>query len=189
MYAQSEALIPQLISKTERQTLANFISIVAGIALISLLAQVIIPLPWTPVPITGQTFGVTLVALSWGRKRALAVILSYLALGGLGLPIFAAAKSGLLMGPTLGYLVGMIFSSMVVGYLADKGFTRSFGRSLVAAFSGSLLVFTFGVIGLSFFLPAEMLLTAGVLPFIPGDIIKNTLAAYLSAKVKTQKYF
>ncbi len=189
MYISSEALIPQIISKAERKTLSDFISIIAGVAVLSLLAQIIIPLPWTPVPITGQTFGVTLVALSWGRKRALAVLLLYMALGGFGLPVFAAGKSGLLLGPTLGYLAGMVCSSYVVGYLADKGFTRTFKKSLIAAFCGSALVFLFGLIGLSFFVPFEALMAAGLLPFIPGDIIKNTLAAYLSAKVRTQKYF
>lgn len=187
MYAHSKAFIPQLISKTEDQRLADLISVVTGVILLSLLAQISIPLPWTPVPITGQTFGVTLVALSWGKNRSVAVLLSYLALGGLGLPLFAAGKSGLLIGPTLGYLVGMVISSLWVGFLADRGFTRSFYRSLITAFSGSLLVFTFGVIGLSFFIPKALLLSMGVLPFIPGDIIKNTLAAYLSTKVRDSR--
>src|SRR4051812_12271756 len=104
----SEALIPIRLSQSQNKVLSELAALFGGVLLLSLLAQVAIPLPWTPVPITGQTFGVALVALSWGRKRALSAFLAYLAVGAFGLPVFAAGKSGLMMGPTFGYLVGMM---------------------------------------------------------------------------------
>lgn len=183
----SEALVPQILDGINQKFVGEVLSFLFGILLLSALAQVAIPLSWTPVPITGQTLGVTLVALSWGRKRATAVIGSYIFLGSIGLPIFALGKSGLVFGPTMGYIVGMALSSFIVGSLADRGFTHSLKKSLVAAFIGSFVVFSCGLIGLSFFIPKGLLLTSGLWPFIPGDIIKNTIAATLSWKAKSSQ--
>lgn len=181
---KSQALVPIALSHTGNKILSEALSLICGVVLLSLLAQITIPLPWTPVPITGQTFGVALVALSWGRKRALSIFIAYLAVGAIGLPVFALGKSGLAIGPTFGYLVGMMIASFVVGTLADLGFTKSFWRSLLAAYLGSLCIFTCGLIGLSLFVPSEALLMAGLIPFLPGDIIKNSLAAFLSWKLR-----
>lgn len=170
-----------LIAKTENKALANLLSIVAGVALIALLAQIAIPLPWTPVPITGQTFGVTLVALTWGWKRSSVVMATYLILGSLGLPFFASVGA---LGASSGYLVGMLLSACAVGYMAETGWTNSFPKALAAAYAGSFLVLGTGVLVLSYFLPSETLLAAGVLPFLAGDLIKNCLAASIATKVK-----
>jgi len=177
------AAIPALISKTENKNLANGLSILAGVALIALLAQVAIPLPWTPVPITGQTLGVSLVALSWGWKRASIVTGLYLIMGSVGLPFFAAVGS---LGATSGYLVGMLLSSIALGYLADLGWTNTFKKAFAAAYLGSFIVLGTGVFVLSYFLPAEALLSAGLIPFLPGDLIKNIIAASLSKKIKSK---
>ena len=181
----SEALVPQLVSKADNRTLANIFSVIAGVVLISVLAQVAIPLPWTPVPITGQTFAVAFVALLWGAKRAGSIMGLYILLGSMGAPVFAKAASGVILGPTIGYLVGMWLAAFVVGTLADRGFTTSFGKALVAAYMGSALIFSCGVIGLSFFMPSETLLMAGVVPFLLGDLIKNVLAAGLATKLSS----
>jgi biotin transport system substrate-specific component len=102
----SQALIPQLISRQENKILANILSVFAGLVLMTALAQISIPLPWTPVPITGQTFGVTFLSLIWGRNRGLAVMLTYLTLGITGAPLFALGQAGFSWGPTSGYLIG-----------------------------------------------------------------------------------
>lgn len=150
----------------------------------SLLAQISISLPWTPVPITGQTLGAALISLSWGRKRSTGIIFSYLALGASGLPVFAHGSSGFSFGPTSGYLFGMLIASFVVGTLADHGYTKTFGKSLFAAFAGSLCTFFFGLLVLSFFVPKDQLLLTGLFPFIPGDVIKNIIAASVSRTVR-----
>jgi biotin transport system substrate-specific component len=123
---QSQAFLPRLLSAKQSQVIYNLLSIGFGVALISVLAQASITLPFTPVPITGQTFGVALIALLWGSKRAFITTVSYLLLGAAGLPIFAMGKAGLAFGPTLGYLIGMMFASAWMGFLADRGWTKSF---------------------------------------------------------------
>jgi biotin transport system substrate-specific component len=179
-----QATLPLLISGNKYKSLANMGAIFAGVMLLSLLAQVSIPLPWTPVPVTGQTMGVALIALSWGWKRSGVVVLSYLLLGSLGAPVFAAGGSGFLFGATFGYLMGMLVAAIVMGYLADRGFTNSFLKTLLVAYLGSAITFSFGVLGLSFFLPTEALFVAGVQPFLPGDTIKNCLAAYITFQAR-----
>lgn len=182
----SQALVPQLMASSTRARgfAAEAISLVTGVLLISLLAQIAIPLPWTPVPITGQTLGVGLVALSWGARRGVAIMLIYLLIGSLGAPIFTMGKSGFLLGPTMGYLLGMVVASLATGYLADRGYTRGFWTSLLAAYAGSVCTLGLGVAVLSFYVPSEQLLMAGLLPFIPGDLIKNTLAALTSWRLR-----
>ena len=176
------AALPILISKTENKTLANVISIFAGALLIAALAQIAIPLPWTAVPITGQTFGVSLMALTWGWKRSSLVMGVYLIGGSLGLPFFASIGA---LGATSGYLIGMLASSVVLGFLADSGWTNSFLKAFLATYLGSAIVLGTGLFVLSFFVPSEALLTAGLWPFLPGDLFKNFLAANLATKIKT----
>ena len=167
--------------------LKNVLCVLGGVVLLSALAQVSLHLPFTPVPITGQTFGVALIALLWGSRRGVATLASYLGLGALGAPIFASGMSGIVVGPTLGYLVGMLISSFVVGALADRGWAKTFVRAWSACAIGSLIVYTSGVLGLALFVPGHPgfygLLILGVLPFIPGDLIKTTLAASIAVQV------
>ncbi len=180
---QEQALIPQFITQRGNQTLDNILSVVSGVFVLSLLAQIAIPLPWTPVPITGQTFGVALTALMWGRKRGCAVVLAYLGVGAIGLPVFALGGSGFSFGPTTGYLIGMVFASYWMGYLADTGYTKTFWRFWFAALSGSLVIFLSGVFVLSFFIPTRDLVTSGILPFLPGDFFKTLLSSSIAYHV------
>jgi len=180
----SYALVPNIIDQSRYKFISEIFFLICGVFLVSVMAQITISLPWTPVPITGQTFGVTLMALTWGGSRSFRVLLTYLFIGGMGLPVFAMGKSGLGFGPTLGYLIGMLISSFVVGSLADRGFIRSFFHSWLAAICGSFVVFTCGLAVLSFFVPKESLLMAGLIPFLLGDLIKNTLAALMASKIR-----
>lgn len=181
---QELAFIPQHLIRRGNKVLENVVSILVGVTGVSLLAQIAIPLPLTPVPITGQTFGVALASLMWGRKRGVAVVLTYLGLGALGLPVFAMGQSGFSFGPTTGYLIGMVFASYWIGLLSDLGWTRTFLRSYFATFSGSAIIFFCGVIVLSFFIPSKNLITAGVLPFLPGDFIKTLLASFIATRAQ-----
>lgn len=174
-----QALIPSYLAIRGNKLQDNIICILSGILGLSLLAQVAVPLPWTPVPITGQTFGVALTALLWGRSRGTGVVFGYLLLGAAGLPVFAAGRSGLVVGPTLGYLIGMCLAAFVMGGLADRGWTKKFWSTYLAAFFGSLVTFACGLFVLSFFVPSDKLVSAGLLPFVPGDIIKTFLASMI----------
>lgn len=189
----SEALVPSLIrSRQSAQPVAwrEGIALVAGVLLMSFLAQVAIPIPGTPVPVTGQTLGVALVGLSWGAQRGFAVMALYLLIGAVGFPVFADGRSGLVFGPTVGYLFGMVAAASVEGYLADRGWTRRFLGSLAACYLGSAIIFSCGLIGLSYFVPADRLLAAGFFPFLIGDTLKNLTAAGLrTAAGKALKRF
>lgn len=177
---KSKALLPQFILTQGDRVCLQVFAVLGGILLLALLAQVAIPLPFTPVPITGQTFGVALISLLWGRKLGVTTVAAYLLFGAFGCPVFAAAKTGALLGPTSGYLLGMFFASYWMGFLADRGATKRLVTTWLSAVSGSVIVFSFGVYGLSFFVPQDQLLTAGVLPFLPGDFIKTLLVTAMA---------
>ncbi len=183
----SKAFIVTYLNIYPQKQLAKVAAFFGGVLMLSLLAQLKIVLPWTPVPITGQTFGVALLALLYGSRLSLAIFSSYLGLGFVGLPIFAGGASGLFWGPTFGYLVGMLMASWCVGKLSDRGWSRSFVKALAACYLGSTLIFLFGLIGLSFFIPFKSLFVAGVLPFMLGDFIKNVLAAWSVSRIKYNK--
>lgn len=178
---QEQALVPRFILSKGNALSTNIIAVISGIILLSLLAQISIPLPFTPVPITGQTFGVAFIALTWGRKRSVAILMSYLSLGAMGLPIFASGQSGF-GGATSGYLIGMLIGSYIMGFLSDQGWCNTFIKSLAAAYLGSFCVFISGLFILSFFIPHQGLLASGFYPFLPGDSLKNFLAALLVSK-------
>lgn len=173
----SQASIPFWIERKSHSALLNVLAVIGGSILLAILAHISIPLPFTPVPITGQTFGVAFLALSLGSARATSAFALYLLEGLAGLPVFAMAIGG----STIGYLFGMLVASALVGYLADKGFARTIPKAFLCCLAGSACVFGFGILGLSYFLPPNLLLQSGLLPFIPGDLIKNLLAATLAS--------
>ncbi|MDQ4149957.1 MAG: biotin transporter BioY [Actinomycetota bacterium] len=155
--------------------------VVAGTLLVALSAQVRIPLPFTPVPLTGQTFGVLLVGASLGASMGTASLFLYLLAGAVGLPFYAGGAHGwdVVQGATGGYLVGFIVSALVVGFLAERGWDRKIGRSMGAMLIGTLVIYLFGLAWLSQVLDAglERTLEAGLYPFLLGDLLKLLLAA------------
>ena len=142
-------------------------------------AYLSIELPFSPVPITGQTLGVLLVAMALGRVRGTAVVMAYLLEGAAGLPVFASGRAGIavLFGPTGGYLLGFLVAAYVVGHLTDRGWDRSVGRSLVAMTVGTAVIFVCGLAQLYFFVPTPTLLATGLWPFLPGAAIKIAAAS------------
>jgi biotin transport system substrate-specific component len=154
--------------------------IVAGSLLMAALAQVSIPLPFTPVPITGQTFGVLLIGAAFGSKRGAASMLLYILEGALGLPFFAGGASGwhVIVGATAGYLTGFIVAAYVIGLLAERGLERTVRTSFVPFLVGTLTIYLFGVAWLAVVLGSfGKAIVAGLLPFLVGDVIKLILAA------------
>jgi biotin transport system substrate-specific component len=149
----------------------------------ALLAQVSVRLPFTPVPVTGQTLGVLVVGGTLGSVRGAAAMLLYLAQGALGLPFFAEGLSGVelltLSSATGGYLWGFVVAGFVVGRLTEKGWDRSIGSSLGAMLIGEVIIFSFGVTWLSqaVGVPAEKALEIGLYPFLVGDLLKLAIAA------------
>lgn len=180
----SQALVPVLLSRTEHKIAANIFALMGGILLLTLLAQISISLPWTPVPITGQTLGVSMIGLAWGWRRSFAVVGTYLLLGGLGLPVFAPASATPILGPTFGYLIGMLIAASVEGWLGDLGFTKKFWQALATAYVGSAFIFSCGLFVLSFYVPGRELLWAGLYPFLIGDLMKNLTAAGVRSQMQ-----
>lgn len=165
--------------------------ILAGAAIVGILAQVSIPM-W-PVPITGQTLGMSLVGAALGARRGALSMASYACLGFAGVPWFAGFTGGpaALSKPTLGYIIGFIVTAWTVGYFAERHWDRSAVKAFVMYLATSLIVFAFGVTYMWWFLSAGVsggaepmsfnaALAAGFYPFIVGDIIKCAIAAGLT---------
>ena len=167
---------------------------VAGSLLVAGLAQIQIHLSFTPVPITGQTLGVLLVGAAYGPALGAATLALYLLEGILGLPVFAAQSDGshltgldvlAFASATGGYLFGFVLASGLVGWLARRGWDRSFRSAIGAMLLGEVVLYTIGVPWLHHALPGltgepttwQDTLTAGLYPFIIGDTIKLLLAA------------
>ena len=159
--------------------LMNVLLVAAASLLTAAAAQLEIRLPWTPVPITGQTFAVLLCGAVLGARRAFAAQCLYLLEGSLGLPFFAGGAAGLamLVGPTGGYLIAFPIAAAVTGSLADRAWDRKPLTMFLAMLAGSVVIFALGLAQLSHFVPAGALLASGLLPFIPGDVVKSLLAA------------
>lgn len=161
----------------------DVVLVVLGSLLVALFAQISIPLPFTPVPLTGQTFAVLLVGAALGSKRGAASLGLYLVEGAAGLPFFAGGKSGIFnpdgsMLVTMGYLVGFIVASYVIGLMAERGLDRSLKTSLLPFLVGTVIVYAIGATWLTIALhwtPADGF-AKGVLPFLIGDAIKLILA-------------
>jgi len=167
------------IEAKEKETFKNILLVLGGVAFLSIMSQVLIPLPYTPVPISLGTFGVTLMALLYGRKLGTATILSYVAAGSLGAPIFAGGKAGSLFSPTGGYILGYIAATIILGYLADKGVTKSYVKTILSLMLSSAIILTLGSLVLSLFVPGKNAFMIGVLPFLPGDALKSTTTTLL----------
>lgn len=158
------------------------IVLIVGASLVTgLAAQVEIRLPWTPVPITLQTFVVFLLAAALGSRRTIAAMSLYLLEGAMGLPFFSGGAAGFahLMGPSGGYLIGFVVAGGLIGALAERGWDRTPALSWVAMFLGSVVLYACGLAQLSFFVPNSQLLAAGLTPFLLGSFLKLTAAAAL----------
>ena len=160
--------------------LRDAVLIMLGALFVTLLAQVKIPLPFTPVPLTGQTLAVLLIGATLGSRRGAASIALYIALGAVGLPVFAGGASGLayLAGATLGYLIGFGLAAYIVGLLAERGLERSVRTSILPFLIGTVIIYVCGVAWLTVVLGSlSKALSAGLLPFLIGDAIKLLAAS------------
>ena len=164
-------------------TQASFI--VGGTLFIAAMAQIAIPVPGSPVPVTGQTLAVYLIGTTYGARSGFATFATYLLAGIAGAPVFAASTGatshGLarLTGATGGYLIGMLVATLILGALADRKADQKFKTSFPALISGSVIVFTFGLTWLhtSLDLTWAQTISAGLTPFIFGEVIKIAITA------------
>ncbi len=166
----ADALVPN------RSALRDALMVLGGSIFIAALSQVSIPMQ--PVPLTGQTLGVFLVALALGSRLGGLSVATYLLEGLVGLPVLAGFSGGIakFTGPTGGYLIGFLLAAIVVGYLAERGWTRSVLLALAAMFVGTILIYIPGLAWLSKFVGADTI-KFGLSPFLIGDSIKAAIAA------------
>jgi len=158
----------------------NLALILAASAFIALMAHVRIPLPFTPVPVTGQTLAVLLVGAALGSRRGAAAVLAYLAEGALGLPVFASgAGLAYLFGPTGGYLVGFVAAAWVVGKMAERGHDRSFASAWLGFLLGEVVLYALGLAWLSRFVGLRQAVALGLAPFLLVDALKAVAAGLL----------
>ena len=161
-----------------------------GAALIAGLAQFTVYLPFTPVPITGQTLGVLLVGAAYGPGLGAATVGLYLAAAVVGLPVLARSVEGghdtglhvlSVSFASAGYLWGFLAASILVGWLSRRGWDRSMRSSVSAMFLGEVVIFSFGIPWLmaSAGVGVQKALEWGLYPFVVGDTIKLLLAAAL----------
>ena len=157
--------------------LADIALVVGAAAFVGVLAQISIPLGFTPVPITGQTLGVMLAGAALGWYRAGLAMLLYMAAGLVGVPWFADHASGY-VGSNFGYLIGFVVAGALLGWLAARGNDRTITRAVVAMAIGDLVIFAIGVpwLAVSIHVSLVTAISLGFTPFIYGEIIKASIA-------------
>jgi biotin transport system substrate-specific component len=187
----ADFFVPVRIGERISSRTRHIALIVAGALLMALSANISIPVPGSPVPITGQTFSVLLVGGALGFRRGVLATLLYLVMG-LFLPVYADHRQGiaiigslkdgqLVLGATGGYLLGFVVAGGLVGRLAELGWDRALGGALAAMAIGNLVVYALGVPWLMAAVGWDLAtaLDKGVIPFLLGDAVKLVLAAGL----------
>jgi biotin transport system substrate-specific component len=178
----STVALPLAVTAVRSRTwVAKIALVVGGAGLIALCAQISIPLPFTPVPITGQTFAVLLVGTSLGLTLGVASTLLYVVAGIAGAPIYADGAHGwsVITSASGGYLVGFILASALVGILAHLGWDRRFGTASASMLGGNVVIYLVGLPWLAVVLNTDLdkTLEYGLYPFVVGDLVKLYLAA------------
>jgi biotin transport system substrate-specific component len=178
-YAKAETLMGAVVAPLDW---VRSVALVVGFSLLTALAaQFVVPLPWTPVPLTGQTFAVLLTGALLGPRLGPLAMVAYLAEGAAGLPFFRGGAGGahyLFFSPTAGYLLAFPAAAFVTGLLAERGWDRRFLTAAAAMALGSLVILLGGWAWLAlFFQGAAQAFWLGVAPFLVGDVIKIALAA------------
>jgi biotin transport system substrate-specific component len=183
------AASPRVLVETVSLTwIRNAVAVLTGTAFISAMAQVSIPLPFTPVPLTGQTLAVLLTAGALGTWRSISSSILYLGLAVAGLPVLAPQTDGshvvgtqVFQMASFGYVVGFILASFVVGKLSERGLSKSITGTTITMLIGSVVIYTAGLINLKNTTGADwsQVFAWGLTPFIIGDLVKVVIAANL----------
>lgn len=174
-------LVPVRLSERLNVRVRHLALILAGTLLIAIGAKVSFSIPGTPVPVTGQTFGVLVAGGALGFRRGIASALLYVALGAIGLPLFALGQTGLavILSALGGYLVGFVVAAALVGRLAELGWDRNLVGSIGAMLLGEVAIYAIAVPWLAVATGISLAdaVAQGLTPFVLGDAIKLVLAA------------
>ncbi len=151
-------------------------------SLISVLSYVSIPLPFSPVPVTGQTLAIILAGLLLDPKSAAASVGLWIAMAAIGLPVLSGGKAGLaaVLGPTGGYIFGFLVAAVVISLIRGK--SQKIPQLVIAIVIGTIVIYAMGVTGLMLVtgMPLVAAITNGVLPFLIGDTLKAIIAVFVA---------
>ena len=178
IFSSNNSLVSSLLGKKTNDFVYVLLTSIIGSFLLAISSKVQIPL--TPVPVTLQTLVLLVMSMFLGWRGAVGATSLYLFQGAIGLPVFAHGGGFvILFGPTGGYLFGFLIASLVVGYLAEKGWDKSVVLTFTSMTIGTLIIYLFGVIWLSYLKDLNTALVFGLLPFITPDILKICLGTCL----------
>ncbi|MFF4230020.1 biotin transporter BioY [Streptomyces sp. NPDC001820] len=168
------AVLADLLPASRTKSIAL---VVGGAALTGIAAQIAVPVPGSPVPVSGQTFAALLVGTALGARRGFLSLALYAVVGMAGMPWFAQGASGYAM-PSFGYILGMTLAATAVGALARRGADRSVLRTAGAMAAGSVIIYAVGVpyLALATGMTLSQAVAAGLTPFLIGDALKAALA-------------
>tara|TARA_B100000963_G_C22579539_1_gene650154 strand:+ start:1004 stop:1585 length:582 start_codon:yes stop_codon:yes gene_type:complete len=178
---------PSLIPQLTDSAVSKLLAVLAGIALLTISAH--IKIPFYPVPLTMQTLIVLSIGMTYGVRLGGVTLLGYLAAGFIGLPVFAGGAGMVyMMGPTGGYLAGFFAAAVVLGALAERGWTRNCATAAAAMLMGNTIIYFLGVGWLTALIGWDKAVQFGLLPFLYGDALKLIIAAlgvpYLWSKLQ-----
>ena len=160
--------------------LSNAVLVVSGVLGLAALAQIAIPVPGSPVPVTGQTLGVLILGTAYGSTLGVTTFAIYIVAGIAGAPVFASSGHGLdrIVGATGGYLIGMLVATFVVGQLARFRLDQNFLTALPSMLIGTITTFSFGLVWLHQYTGQswDWTIKAGLTPFIVGEALKIAIA-------------
>ena len=178
IYSSNNSLVSSLLGKKTNDFVYVLLTSIIGSFLLAISSKVQVPL--TPVPVTLQTLVLLVMSMFLGWRGAVGATSLYLFQGAIGLPVFAHGGGFIILfGPTGGYLFGFLIASLVVGYLAEKGWDKSVVLTFTSMTIGTLIIYLFGVIWLSYLKDLNTALVFGLLPFITPDILKICLGTCL----------
>lgn len=165
-----------------RNTLSSRLALISGgVLFLGVMAQISIPIPGSPVPVTGQTLATLLLGSAFGASLGLTTFATYLAIGAAGVPFFAQGAHGVhvITGATGGYLIGMLLASALTGALAGRRWDQKIATVIPAMILGEILTFTFGLIWLHHVVGQSWswTISKGLTPFLLGEVIKIGIAS------------
>ncbi|MFB8207084.1 biotin transporter BioY [Streptomyces sp. NPDC056010] len=175
--ARTGAVLADLLPAARHRYAVDTALVLGGAVLTGIAAQIAVPVPGSPVPVTGQTFAALLVGTALGARRGFLSLAVYALVGMAGMPWFAGGTSGA-GGASFGYVLGMLLAATVVGGLARRGGDRSVLRTAGTMVLGSAIIYAVGVpyLALSTGMSASAAIAAGLTPFLLGDALKAALA-------------
>jgi biotin transport system substrate-specific component len=179
----SATTIPTVLSErvARGRVLTNTLLVVAGSAIIAIAAQIAIPIPFTPVPLTMQPLAVLVVGIVLGSRRGAAAAVLYLLEGLSGLPVFAQGHGGplWLIGPTAGYLYSYPLAAFIAGWFSERGWGNHIARALCGMLIALAVIYAGGWLWLAFIAGPRGAFAMGIMPFVVADVVKIAIAAAL----------